>query len=80
MNTKLTLRLDEALILRAKRYSARTGRSLSQMVADYFTFIEAGPDVPGPEITPRVRALVGCLKGAAVTDADYRLHLEEKYR
>lgn len=80
MNTKLTLRLDNRLIDRAKRYSARSGKSVSQLVADYFALIEADESVPGTELTPRVRAMIGSLKGASATEDDYRRHLEEKYR
>lgn len=80
MNTKLTLRMDDKLIDRAKRYSDRSGKSVSRMVADYFALIEADEDIPGTEITPRVRALLGSLKGASVTEDDYRRHLEDKYR
>ncbi len=36
MNTKLTLRMDEALIAAAKDYAAAHGSSVSQMVANYF--------------------------------------------
>ena len=80
MNTKLTLRLDDGLIRNAKRYSTKSGKSVSQLVADYFALIDSGEDVPGPEITPRVRALIGSLKGATATEEDYRQHLEDKYR
>ncbi len=80
MNTKLTLRLDDRLIDRAKRYSERSGKSVSQLVADYFALIDADEPVAGAEITPRVRAMIGSLKGATVTEADYRRHLEDKYR
>jgi hypothetical protein len=80
MNTKLTLRLDDRLIDRAKRYSDRSGKSVSQLVADYFALIEADEPIPGTELTPRVRAMIGALKGASVTEEDYRRHLEEKYR
>lgn len=30
--------------------------------------------------TPRVRSLIGALKGATVTEADYRRHPEEKFQ
>jgi len=36
MNTKLTLRMDQALIASAKSYAAAHGSSVSQMVANYF--------------------------------------------
>ena len=41
MATKLTLRLDEGLIERAKREARKRGTSLSGMVAGYFQGITA---------------------------------------
>lgn len=80
MNTKLTLRLDDQLILKAKRYSDRSGKSVSQIVADYFSLIDEEEEIPGTEISSRVRSLIGGFKGATTTEDDYRCHLEEKYR
>ncbi|TVQ40389.1 MAG: antitoxin [Spirochaetaceae bacterium] len=80
MNTKLTLRLDERLIARAKRYSKRSGKSVSQLVSDYFALIDADEPIPGTELTARVRSMIGSLKGASTTEEDYRRHLEEKHR
>ena len=80
MNTKLTLRLDDKLINRAKRYSDRSGKSVSQLVADYFALIETDEPIPGTELTPRVRSMIGSLKGASTTEEDYRRHLEEKHQ
>jgi hypothetical protein len=80
MNTKLTLRLDDRLIRKAKRYSDRAGKSVSQIVADYFSLIDTEEEIPGTEISPRVRSLIGGFKGATTTEEDYRRHLEEKYR
>ena len=78
MNTKLTLRLDDKLIASAKRHSAESGKSISQLVADFFALIDT-PD-RDVEITPRVRALRGVLAGPGLDESDYRRHLEEKYR
>jgi len=79
MNTKLTLRLDEALIRRAKAYSEDTGKSLSRIVADYFDLLTAEPEPGQLATTPIVDALRGSLKGTDASQADYRRHLEEKY-
>ena len=78
MNTKLTLRLDEELIASAKRHSRASGRSISQLVADFFALLEAGGGEV--EITPRVRSLRGVLAGHGLDESDHRRHLEEKYR
>ena len=80
MNTKLTLRLDDQLISKAKRYSNRSGKSVSQLVADFFSAIDAQEDIPGTEISPRVRSLRGAFKGSTATEEDYRRYLEEKYQ
>ena len=41
MGTKLTLRIDECLIKKAKAYSAKRGKSVSSMVADFFRLLPA---------------------------------------
>jgi hypothetical protein len=71
MQTKLTLRLDEALVRRAKAYAKRTGKPVSQLVAEYFAVLGT--------LTPTVRHLKGALRGASVDVEEYRRHLEEKY-
>jgi Family of unknown function (DUF6364) len=79
MPAKLTLRLDEALIARAKSYSKQTGKSVSRLVADYLALL---PQQAGEtrRATPIVRSLRGLLRGADLDEQDYRRHLEEKYR
>lgn len=79
MNTKLTLRLDEKLIASAKRHSAASGRSVSQLVADFFSLLEAQSTSTDVEVTPRVRALRGVLAGSELDEDEYRRHLENKY-
>jgi hypothetical protein len=79
MNTKLTLRLDEELIERAKAYSRVSGKSVSQIVADYLALLPGGAAEGGTRLTPIVRSLRGLLRGADVDESDYRKHLEDKY-
>lgn len=57
MNTRRGLRLDERLIDEAKRYADRSGKSVSRLVAGFFAAIDADEDIPGTEISPRVRSL-----------------------
>ena len=78
MTTKLTLRVDKALIARAKREAQHRGRSVSKMVAEYFRSLgeEAGPADTLPPVTA---SLFGLLRIAPVSEKDYRRHLKDKH-
>ena len=78
MQTKLTLRLDDQLVRDAKQYARRAGKSLSQMVAEYFSAVTA-PEAVSCELTPVVSRLKGSLAGSKVDLGDYRAYLEEKH-
>jgi hypothetical protein len=80
MVTKLTLRVDERLIHRAKVYARKSGRSVSQLVADFFALLGTGADKRSFELTPKVKSLKGSFRGADLTIESYRRHLEDKYR
>lgn len=80
MQTKLTLRLDDALIRRAKQYASRSGKSVSELVADVFSRLATPEPPPSRELTPAVRRLAGALSGRQLSRADYRKHLEERHR
>ena len=70
--------MDDQLIEAAKKHATRTGKSLSQLVAEYFVACVA-PAPRHAQETPRVSRLRGCLKGTGVTADDYRTYLEDKY-
>ena len=57
--TKLTLRLDSALIVGAKRYAQDQDRSLSQLVADYFAQLTRKAPAAGRAAAPAVTAALG---------------------
>jgi len=78
MKKKLTLRLDDSLIKQAKEYAREKGTSVSQMVADYFSALEAGTDVT-QQLSPKTVSLIGILKDLDVEESDYKDYLEEKY-
>jgi hypothetical protein len=79
MPTKLTLRLDESLIRRAKAYAKRSGKSVSAVVADYFAALDAGEGSTA-SLGPKVRSLLGVVRERAVDERVYRAHLEKKHR
>lgn len=84
MQTKLTLRLDEHLIRRAKAYAHRSGKSLSELVADLFARLQtpAGEQAATTpdELSPAIRSLAGALAGHDLDREDYRGHLRQKHR
>jgi hypothetical protein len=79
MHTKLTLRLDEDLIERAKSYAKQRSKSVSQLVADYFSSLDKKPKQASEDLTSTVRSLKGALRSTDVDIEDYRRHLEEKH-
>ena len=79
MQTKLTLRLEEALIRKAKRFSKKSGKSISRIVADYFDKVDAPPPEEIAGITPKMASLKGIMKGTGIEEKDYTRHLEEKH-
>lgn len=79
MNTKLTLRLDDNLIESAKEYSAKTGKSVSKIVSDFFVIIKNEKLKKGYQVTPTAQSLKGILKDSNFSENDYKKYLEEKY-
>ncbi len=79
MNTKLTLRLDDHLIASAKEYSAKTGKSVSKIVADFFVIIKNEKLEKGSSVTPTVQSLKGIIKDSDFSKHDYKNYLEDKY-
>lgn len=82
MQTKLTLRVDDQTVLKAKSYARVRHTSLSRIVEEYFRRLEGGESAISAE-TPVLNELAGLLVGRGNPDAlkkSYRAHLEEKYR
>jgi hypothetical protein len=77
MQTKLTLRLERQLIEQAKSYAQESGKSLSQMVADYFSQLQKSSQAQ--DLPPLTRSLKGVLKPADVDEKDYRAYIEAKH-
>ncbi len=81
MQTILTLRLDAALIERAKRYSHLRHKTVSQLVADYFALLDADTATDQQPLPPLTRSLLGVAaqRGAGLAPEVYRAHLLEKH-
>lgn len=82
MQTKLTLRLENHLIANAKNYAEESGKSLSQIVSDYFQILQSRELAKNKtsELPPLTKKLKGILKSKTKLDeSDYLKYLEEKY-
>ncbi|HTM63177.1 MAG TPA: DUF6364 family protein [Gammaproteobacteria bacterium] len=79
MTTKLTLRLNKALIKRAKSYARQNETSVSQLVSDYFAILDYQVDAKPSLSLPLTNSLRGALKGSRLSEKDYKEHLHKKY-
>jgi hypothetical protein len=70
MNTKLTLTIDRSVIQSAKKYAGETGRSLSDLVENYFRMLTSDQEPPEKPLPPVTSSLKGALK--APDDFDYK--------
>jgi len=78
MQSKLTLRMDDAVIRKAKRLARKRGKSVSSLVSEYF----AGQpdDEMEKKLPPVTSSMIGVLsKSPEVKEDDYKKYLEEKY-
>ena len=77
MNTKLTLTIDKEVIEQAKKYATEKGRSLSDLVENYFKYLTERKLEERPEtLSPRVERLRGILK--VKPDFDFKKTLGEE--
>lgn len=78
MTAKLTLSIEEETIQRAKLLAAKTGKSISKMVEEYFNQLDAQAADKGA-----VKKISGLLKDKAPADMDWKdikaAYLKEKY-
>lgn len=83
MNTKLTLSLEKEVIEQAKIYAKGTGRSLSEMVENYFkSLVEKSNKKNNKEeyndIHPSIKKLIGRI--TLPEDFDIKKAREEHYK
>lgn len=77
MTTKLTLTIDNKIIIKAKMYAAHQKRSLSDLVENYLkSLVHPEESAIQGELTPAVRSLMGSFKAPA--DFDYKKILREE--
>ena len=71
--------MEDRLIESAKEHAAKTGKSVSRIVADLFEMIRNEKIKKDCLLTPAVRSLKGALKKTPVEEKEYKKYLEEKY-
>jgi len=65
MNIKLTLTIEESVIIKAKQYAKSRGQSLSDIIDNYLQMITHDNRDPDIEITPLIKLLKGSFKDPA---------------
>ena len=76
MNTKLTLTIEEKVIVKAKNYARKKNRSLSNLIENYLKAIANEDVVEESETTSIVNSLKGSFK--MPKDFDYKMELSKR--
>ncbi|MBN2650990.1 MAG: hypothetical protein JXR63_01305 [Spirochaetales bacterium] len=69
MDAKLTLKLDQSLIQKAKLYAKQHNSSVSKLVEDYFENFTVAQDLPA--YSPLVQELSGVISPEQADESDY---------
>jgi Family of unknown function (DUF6364) len=82
METKLTLKLNQNIIERAKIYAASQQKSLSKLIETYLNAITTKEIIEDDEISPFVKSMKTNTKLPLDIEksGEYQRHIEEKYR
>lgn len=79
MQAELTLELEQHLIERAGRFAKASGKSVSELVADYLAQLGQQDELDEGTLPPITRSLSGILEGADIDEAEYYRHLAHKH-
>ncbi|MCK4893617.1 MAG: antitoxin [Calditrichia bacterium] len=79
MQSKLTLRIDDELITKAKKFARQRGKSLSRLVSEYLSYIISGEEPAHLDLPPHVKSLYGSLSDTDIDESQYKEHILEKY-
>lgn len=80
MKKKLTLRMDQQAIERAKDYAEQRGTSVSKLVEQFFEALDGEERSEDVEASPLVQKLSGIGRGEDIAEDDYLDYLEDKHR
>jgi hypothetical protein len=81
MDNKLTLKLDNQIIERAKIYARKKNTSLSKLIEAYLQFLTTTIKSDLNETTPLVKSLSGVLSTSKVVETkdSYKKYIGKKY-
>jgi len=79
MNSRLTLRVDNSLIKKAKLLAREKGTSVSKLFREYIT--EQTIEIPVEQLPSITKSMIGAMKSSDldVTKDNYHAYLEDKY-
>ena len=79
MQTKLTLRIEDSVVRKAKRLARKRGSSVSKIFSDFIS--EEKDDQELSDLGEITASMVGVLGGVDIVDDKdaYHAHLEDKY-
>ncbi len=82
MDTKLTLKLNQEVIEKAKQYASEKKLSLSRLIENYLNSLTSDKPNSELQISPFVKSLSSGIKIPANYDykKEYADHLEEKHK
>lgn len=80
MDTRLTLKLDQEIIERAKAYAKKKNNGLSKLIEAYLSIL-VFPKNEEEEVSPILKSISGVMKMPEHYDVkiEYRKHLIKKY-
>ena len=79
MQAKLTLRVEEALIRKAKQLARKRGTSVSRIFGECIS--QQSDELPSDDLPPITSSMIGIIRkeGVEIDESDYRKHLEDKH-
>lgn len=79
MQAKLTLRVEEALIRKAKQLARKRGTSVSRIFGEFIS--QQSDELPSDDLPPITSSMIGIIRkeGVEIDESDYRKHLEDKH-
>lgn len=80
MSIRLTLSINQEIVNNAKVYAKKKGKSLSQLVEDYFSHLSVKKMTKDKKRKfPLTTSLSGLLKNSNLSKDDNKEYLEKKY-